>query len=964
MLDLARDLRADPRARRLKDAARGLGAWLAEQVPFLESGWTPRRITLYGEPYPLTPEGGPDPIYDHSADGLYLLDLWQRLGRHDLARQMGTAFVEAGGLWGSLNHDTYDDRENVAYAVAFDVLRRAADEMDELSWHEFAYESALPAMARYRMHRNEHGVATRGLFWMETTWDTAYLWENAEVAQAHLEAWLEQGDPAHRDTALDILSAIARHHYGPLGFLTEGIDWNNHVTQRHHVCRDRYGAIRYTEPLLNNLHLVGPTLTYLQATGYDLAGGPDVQTSIETVNALSARDRQEVASVDGARTWLRLFYPVLQEDESVEDAIAFAHEAGIDGVMLFEASYDNDPALIPLDVLKPRFERLQALVPRFRAAGFEVQINVMITMGHTDGGGAHPEWFDWQFLVDEQGNTSRSTACPLDPAFVAYVTQIYRWAADCDADGVWVDDDVRFVSHDVPGMTCFCPLHLARMDGRLPQDIPWTREDLSAALQDDAADPAIREAWFSIQSEAMLELARQIERSIREVTPEQPIGLMSIGTVYHHAEGRDTDRLLRALAGDHTRPLLRPGSGYWHDWQPGDVLNKSEEVARQITFLGNDVRLVAEVENHPYSPFHKSLRLLGLEMALNVLAGTPEVSLNILPGTTSFERPETDVARFLRAQHPWLDALAATCAGKVRLGIGIEANEKVAQRMALRKRGLGAWLEPRPWETILARLGLPIGRPASAPHLLAGASVEAMDRYALNSSIQDGAILTPFAVRALIERGQAASLGIEELSPAPAGVNEQFTGDELNASHGSTVLPVRHYARELNPYAFVLSPSCQVRCLSRWLDVEGVDRGVAVAGVELTDGRRIGLLPFEIQKASHVLLCPARRDQWAGLFEWVGRSALPCRVVGGANLYPQLLVDPGDGSALLAVTNLSADDATARVSLPVVEEGKQAERLAETGEWVAESDPTQIEVAAWSVTVLRWGSGAMRNSVW
>ena len=46
-------------------------------------------------------------------------------------------------------------------------------------------------MLRFRMAEDRNGVATRGLFLMEDSWDTAYLWENAEVAQAYLEAWQE-----------------------------------------------------------------------------------------------------------------------------------------------------------------------------------------------------------------------------------------------------------------------------------------------------------------------------------------------------------------------------------------------------------------------------------------------------------------------------------------------------------------------------------------------------------------------------------------------------------------------------------------------------------------------------------------------------------------------------------------------------------------------------------------------------
>jgi hypothetical protein len=262
---------------RLREIAARLGRWLENHVPRLENGWVPRRITLDGEPYPYTPEGAPDPIYDHSADGLFLLELWARLGEvvasHEKrteeqgpptrARELGDAFVAAGGHWGSLNHDTYDDHENVAYAVAFRILRRIAAPLNRPTWPMFAYDVALPALQRFRMEENRHGVVTRGLFWMEESWDTAYLWENAEIAQAYLEAWIETGDQAHRDVALGVLSAIAQHHYGSLGFLTEGVDWNNHVGQQHHVDQAEFGAIRYTEPLLNNLHHIGPTLTYL-----------------------------------------------------------------------------------------------------------------------------------------------------------------------------------------------------------------------------------------------------------------------------------------------------------------------------------------------------------------------------------------------------------------------------------------------------------------------------------------------------------------------------------------------------------------------------------------------------------------------------------------------------------------------------------------------------------------------------
>jgi hypothetical protein len=270
MMEFAADLKGTGYAARLLKAAEDLSAWLESHVPLLPSGWVPRRITRSGEAYLLNPHGSPDVIYDHSADGLFLLQLWAFTGRLNLARQLGDAFVSAGGLWGSINHDTFDDHENVAYAVAFRVLRQVCERVERPEWRDIAYQMTINALKHFRMAEDRNGVATQGLFWMEESWDTAYLWENAEVAQAFLEAWQEvnQKDNFYRDIALGVLDAITHHHYGTQGFLTEGVDWNNHVGQQHHIDNELYGAIQYTEPLLNNLYVVLPTLTYIQASGY------------------------------------------------------------------------------------------------------------------------------------------------------------------------------------------------------------------------------------------------------------------------------------------------------------------------------------------------------------------------------------------------------------------------------------------------------------------------------------------------------------------------------------------------------------------------------------------------------------------------------------------------------------------------------------------------------------------------
>ncbi len=130
--------------------------------------------------------------------------------------------------------------------------------------------NAYGGLDQFKMHEDRNGVATRGLLYMEKSWDTAYLWENAEAALALFEAAEDtrvlrpQESREYEMDGLVILRAAAKHHVGPHGFLTEGVDWNDHVGQKHHVNHTKFGAIRYTEPFLNNQHIVEPTLFYLR----------------------------------------------------------------------------------------------------------------------------------------------------------------------------------------------------------------------------------------------------------------------------------------------------------------------------------------------------------------------------------------------------------------------------------------------------------------------------------------------------------------------------------------------------------------------------------------------------------------------------------------------------------------------------------------------------------------------------
>jgi hypothetical protein len=264
------DILDEPRKSATQDVALKTADWISRNIRPTPNGWYPRRCRPDGGHYPQNAYGDGDILFEKSGDGLFILQLNAALTQRGLAdytqevRRATKVFMDAGGFFGSINHDTYDEHENVAYSVAFRTLRQVAKLLDDASIRAFAYDKCLAGLDQFKMTDDRNGVRTKGLLYMEKSWDTAYLWENAEAALACFEAYEDTGKEQYKRDGLTILRAIAKHHQRDTGFLTEGVDWNNHVGKEHHFDGTEYGDIKYTEPFLNNLHIVEPTLLALR----------------------------------------------------------------------------------------------------------------------------------------------------------------------------------------------------------------------------------------------------------------------------------------------------------------------------------------------------------------------------------------------------------------------------------------------------------------------------------------------------------------------------------------------------------------------------------------------------------------------------------------------------------------------------------------------------------------------------
>ncbi len=266
-------------------AALRTAAWVAG-TSRCTNGWYPRRCTPAGRVYTLAPDAysqavlpgdfPPDPVHDRSGCGSLVVQLLAEVTERGLAdyrdelRRAAGVFVREGGLFASTNTDTEDTDENVSYALGYLAFEQAGRVLDDEALRRFALERCLGGLAQFEMTEDVNGLATKGLLWMERGWNSACMWEMAMASQAYLVAYGHSRERWLASKALTILRGMAKHHHGPLGFLTEAVDWDGHSVKARHFGRARYADIETTHPLLNNLHVLEPTVTYLERFAHRL----------------------------------------------------------------------------------------------------------------------------------------------------------------------------------------------------------------------------------------------------------------------------------------------------------------------------------------------------------------------------------------------------------------------------------------------------------------------------------------------------------------------------------------------------------------------------------------------------------------------------------------------------------------------------------------------------------------------
>ena len=149
---------------------------------------------------------------------------------------------------------------------------------------------------------------------------------------------------------------------------------------------------------------------------------------------------------------------------------------------------------------------------------------------------------------------------------------------------------------------------------------------------------AVRAAWLDYYAFRADRIFAIIERAVHEVDPSVALGFMpcAVGT-----SGSGAAKWSKTFSEGGNGLLVRPGGGLYTDFRPLAVMEKANNIGRQIVDVPADAKVHSEIENYPHQPLRKSPRYTAFEGLVYLNAGCTGISYNILsPSVSAVEEAE------------------------------------------------------------------------------------------------------------------------------------------------------------------------------------------------------------------------------------------------------------------------------------------------------------------------------------
>jgi len=611
--------------------------------------------------------------------------------------------------------------------------------------------------------------------------------------------------------------------------------------------------------------------------------------------------------------------PGHQEEARTEALLAFCRQAAIDDVAFILWAEELNTGHATLQEVEPWMEMVERVKPRLAAENITTSLNPWAVLLHADRGRVLKPGQDFQLMVDPEGRQASACACPLCPRLKEHLRSHFRRLAQVHPRVIWVDDDFRLHNHaPLQWGGCFCELHMAEYSRRAGRKV-GREEFVRAVLQPGKPHP-FRKVWLETSRDAMVDLARHIGDSVRSVSPDTQVGLMSSNPAVHCVEGRDWEGVLRGLAAGKA-PVNRPHLPAYAEPAAPDYLWNFSRISRlSVAMVPPDTELYPELENWPHSRFSKSTSFTRFQVEAVAALGAPGITMDIFDifgnGALLQEGygPELAKAKQLatRLLNLGLDRHSES-------GVQVLFNRQASATVRTGKGQILSELEPDEsfWAGFLATMGVAYTFrefAARTPGVTAvsGQYFRGLDEASIRRLLSDSIVLlNGDAVATLVDMGLGGLVGVRGAEWLAADSGIPSYEQVIDGREYAGVREGRLTAQALTGDYLRLEYAPGVELHTEVRNPSGNLSGPGMAVVN----RRVVILPFGRGSSYVGLRHPVRQELLQSLLMELGGSQCPALLKGTANV-AITSYDRKDRLAFL-IMNASSDDLPAlKLHLP------------------------------------------------
>lgn len=349
--------------------------------------------------------------------------------------------------------------------------------------------------------------------------------------------------------------------------------------------------------------------------------------------------------------------PYNPSKDKINKLLQFVQHADIDNVCFFISGEELNHGHLISSEIDQWLKLIQPISQDLAHLGVSTSLNPWTTIMHSDRGFKINPELKFRPFVDLDGNYAQSMACPADINWVNYISSCYAKYATLKPKELWLEDDFRHFNHSPLNLMCFCDYHMQLYQEKLGYKI--SRTAFVNQLISNKPSQA-RKIYLQQARQEMIFAANQIEKAVHRISPNTNLALMTSDPNWHAIEGRDWEKLLKALAGKNHPIIIRPHLPAYNEISPLKYGRLLEYYTRATCSNLPEAVILPELENYMYSPLVKSNKFIKFQLMTTAMFGASGIFLNLFDMLGNGINNTWNYAKLLKDAKPFLKQLAKT----------------------------------------------------------------------------------------------------------------------------------------------------------------------------------------------------------------------------------------------------------------------------------------------------------------